>query len=529
MAAPALISKLYVLPNSANAGTRAACAVSGCTTGAAKTGTEAQITAANTITITNAPAGTYAAIVTTAGTRSTILRAKAAGSPDLYHITNKSGDDSSMTLTISEAPATDAVNRNWAIGGPFDTLQDAVNLVTASSTIGGFDRVWASNEGGAAEAVSATTTIPTSANGTASGIPVIEGYNAAEGDGGLYVLDITGTANVHVVTVSATKTLLRNLRAMGFSGSGRGFSDGGGTNQLENCWATGTGAGTGAGIYVATGTQLIGCVADAAGSYGIHMSGTCVLLRCVARANGNSGIYGGVINPTILDCLLVGNARGIEFARTQDAIVRGCIIDGNSGDGIKTDNTTTGVCAHLYEDNVLTNNSGYGINVSGVTLDLQPQLRNNAYYLNSSGQVNNVADAYRSGEVTLTGDPYVDRANGNFAPNNTAGAGAALRAAGLPGAYPAGTTAPVIATTAYRDIGAQHQSPTLPSADDVRDGVAVGDDTGNLVLPTEAQVEDNIGFGSNGTEFEGTLVAGGGGGGGSVIGSGVIVPVGGGL
>jgi hypothetical protein len=58
----------------------------------------------------------------------------------------------------------------------------------------------------------------------------------------------------------------------------------------------------------------------------------------------------------------------------------------------------------------------------------------------------------------------------------------------------------------------------IPDAGDVRDGVSFGDDLeGTLELPTEAQVEEGVGYGEDGTEFTGTLeVEGGGGGGGAV-------------
>jgi len=52
----------------------------------------------------------------------------------------------------------------------------------------------------------------------------------------------------------------------------------------------------------------------------------------------------------------------------------------------------------------------------------------------------------------------------------------------------------------------------MPAAGDVQDSVSYGgtDFLGTLVLPTEAQVEDGVGFGADGTEFEGTLAGGGG-------------------
>ena len=58
------------------------------------------------------------------------------------------------------------------------------------------------------------------------------------------------------------------------------------------------------------------------------------------------------------------------------------------------------------------------------------------------------------GPGILTGDPFVDAANGNFQLNNTAGAGAACRAAGFPG------TVPGLSAVGYADIGVyQHQDP----------------------------------------------------------------------
>lgn len=47
-----------------------------------------------------------------------------------------------------------------------------------------------------------------------------------------------------------------------------------------------------------------------------------------------------------------------------------------------------------------------------------------------------------------------------------------------------------------------------PDEDDVRDGVvyAFGALTGDVVLPSEAEVEEGVGYGANGTEFSGSLV-----------------------
>lgn len=56
------------------------------------------------------------------------------------------------------------------------------------------------------------------------------------------------------------------------------------------------------------------------------------------------------------------------------------------------------------------------------------------------------------GFVSLSGNPFTNAGSGDFSLNNTSGAGAACRAAGVPGAFQGGTT------TGYLDIGAvQHQ------------------------------------------------------------------------
>jgi hypothetical protein len=70
---------------------------------------------------------------------------------------------------------------------------------------------------------------------------------------------------------------------------------------------------------------------------------------------------------------------------------------------------------------------------------------------NSSGNVQTGAGVV-TGTVSLSADPCTNAAGGDFSLNNTASAGVACRAAGIPGAFPGGNT------TGYLDIGAvQHQ------------------------------------------------------------------------
>jgi len=103
-------------------------------------------------------------------------------------------------------------------------------------------------------------------------------------------------------------------------------------------------------------------------------------------------------------------------------------------------------------NNIFYGNGGFGCNLTtGSTYPgLVVNAGNNAFGSNTSGARNNLPT--ESTDVALTADPFVNTAGGNFALNNTAGGGAALRAVGIPGVFPAGLT------TGYMDIGAvQHQ------------------------------------------------------------------------
>jgi hypothetical protein len=139
------------------------------------------------------------------------------------------------------------------------------------------------------------------------------------------------------------------------------------------------------------------------------------------------------------------SSDGILFTYTNT--VMGNVAHANGRDGLRCADF---LLSQLVRNNVSTSNGAYGLRYTGsVTLPVTGTVDYNAFYNNTSG----ARDKFTAGthDVTLSGDPYTNAAGGNFAPNNTSGAGAALRAAGIPGPTPAGTT------TGYRDIGVQHQ------------------------------------------------------------------------
>lgn len=132
----------------------------------------------------------------------------------------------------------------------------------------------------------------------------------------------------------------------------------------------------------------------------------CIAWLCGVGFNFNSGNTGGAQY-----CTAYGNtSHGFFFGSTQVQPAYGNIAYGNAGKGFSG---TTETAEQFFAN-------GAGANTGGT--DNSP--------------------------ITLVADPFVNRAGGNFALNTTAGGGALLRGAGVPGAFPGGTT------TGYPDVGA---------------------------------------------------------------------------
>lgn len=184
------------------------------------------------------------------------------------------------------------------------------------------------------------------------------------------------------------------------------------------------------------------CYATTCSTQGAFKDG--VYIGCVAYANTIDGFQASGSTGFFESCISAGNTgtgSGFSFATSANAV--GCIAYGNAGSGFNSSslfvnlincmsvsNTGTGFAGSL-DGNYLLNCAAFsaGTNFSGYGV----QQRINCQ--------------------TLSGDPFVAAASQNFALNNTVGAGASCRSAGLLGAYP------TISTTGYQDIGVQHADP----------------------------------------------------------------------
>ncbi len=130
-------------------------------------------------------------------------------------------------------------------------------------------------------------------------------------------------------------------------------------------------------------------------------------------------------------------------------------------DGVRYKFTSNNQYPTILMNNLLTGSTGWGIRTidgagSTQTVKLDDQVEDyNAYYNNTAGGIAGfTAGAH---DVVPTGDPFTNAAGNIYTLNNTAGAGAVVRAAGFPGVLTFGGTG-------YLDIGAlQHADPAAVS------------------------------------------------------------------
>ena len=290
------------------------------------------------------------------------------------------------------------------------------------------------------------------------------GYTTTRGDGGQ--VTITATAAITMLTYSVANTYVEGF-----------ILDGAST------------ATTGVVVNVANserGAALVNCVVKACATRGIsankslHMERVLVtamkaastdavligdggcMSHCAVTNNPCSGIsFEGATMGIVfeLDHTVIANNTGSATYgfRAEDSLsyvtVTNCVFYTNGSDGLRSQSTYDAIA---MTNSILYGNGGgggggYGVNLKSTTYPTaRLSLNYNAFGSNTSGDRHNCQAG--TNDVTLTGDPFVSPASAvatladvwtNFALNNTAGAGAACRAAGYPG---------------YLDLGAvQHQ------------------------------------------------------------------------
>lgn len=169
----------------------------------------------------------------------------------------------------------------------------------------------------------------------------------------------------------------------------------------------------------------------------------CRITNCVSGIILSYG-YGDLV---MRSCLIDNNSTdGVNFKDTGYLLdLSGCVFYAN-GDGLDVSGATASPQRWVVVDCIFAENTAYGIR-GPANGDLLFALCNyNAYYTTGTAATLNITAG--SADVTLTADPFTNKAGGDFSLNATAGGGAACKDVGFP------QTIKGSSTDANLDIGA---------------------------------------------------------------------------
>lgn len=260
----------------------------------------------------------------------------------------------------------------------------------------------------------------------ASGISTATLFTYAAGDASIVNVSFDGASLTSIRGfATSSRGAVRQCTALNCTNSGFALSSSQITVSL--CRASGCGT-TGAGFLTTAGSGLLyGCVASDNTVPGFSIGNTVYfLVHCIADTNTGASSDGFLLS-------------------SGGSAVMNCSAYANGRDGFRLSGSSTRAFNCLSEAN-----GAFGFINTGVT----------AVGLLYCGAFNNTSGAtsgtfiFDVNFVTGTGSFFTDAAAGDFSLNNTAGAGADARAAGILGVFPGGLT------TGYLDIGAaQHADP----------------------------------------------------------------------
>ena len=314
--------------------------------------------------------------------------------------------------------------------------------------------------------------VPSGTGSPANGPVAVVGYGATHGDMGTRpLLQSNGSITGTLVTLGSCEWLI-------------------------NVELDGGGAGSLAAVSGSAGISYKVKASNFAGS--TTFSGACILCEAVAA----TAVGFTVSNDRFVDgCVARGCATG--FSSTANKVTN-CIASGNSGAGFSISASSSSVAGIV--NCVAYDNGTYGFQLSAAAS--APQVLTNCIATGNDGyqfgasstmaaylMLNCAAKADGSGAfdpnlsnpatlpkrincITLTADPFVNAAGGNFALNGVAGGGDACKRAGLLGAFPG---SPTINTTGFQDIGAV-QSQLLVAASVGATGVTGPAPSTNLIF-----------------------------------------------
>ncbi len=259
-----------------------------------------------------------------------------------------------------------------------------------------------------------------------------------------FILD--GNAQTAMTCASSANNadLFRNIKALS---CGTGFSETGFNFYCERCTATGMITNNGFGFHWTSGGLCMDCYTGDSSATGIvgysFARGQCI--RCiVANLSGGTNSDGFSFTALSFTGFTVDSAVCYNVTRT-------CFNYGSSAStSVHPVTIKNSICAKVGA-------SGFCFDASNGS---PPTIFYGAMYEDYNAVFPSAGTSYHlwtagTHDVTLTSDPFVNGASQNFALTNTAGGGAAARAAGFPGTF-------LVGGTGFKDIGTmQHADPVV--------------------------------------------------------------------
>jgi hypothetical protein len=267
----------------------------------------------------------------------------------------------------------------------------------------------------------------------------------------------SGVSSVTIFKAAAGNTVInlivRNLIIDGNSKTsirGFDFATASGGGSIERCSAINC---TNGAFVLTSGLAIVrNCLGTGCTTQPVFQGNAAASLffGCVARLNSQVGFSFIGNGATAIFCVSDSNSGASTDGFQQpggEASARciSCTSYNNGRDGFRfASNNARGSTSY---DCLAYGNAGAGFNNAGTSPYYNHQCAGGS---NTSGNESGVTESYSF--VTLTADPFTSKSTGDMSLNTTAAGGAACRATGFPGAFPAGLT------TGYLDIGAvQHQ------------------------------------------------------------------------
>ena len=265
----------------------------------------------------------------------------------------------------------------------------------------------------------------------------IRGYTSTIGDGGMYQTSgrLIFSGNSLLIEGIDAEASLSSSVVLNLSGNG---------SLGYRCRARNTYASTNNTALSASDSSFMFCdaIVDSSDSlsraFDLNRSSA---YGCRGKVNGGIGfdVYCAYRANSVRNCYAFGNgtagSRGMYITDLNNSA--GAFISDNYifgvGDGIGFDATRT--IAGSAPDSVIRNaiysvTNGIYNNQTGV-IEASVHLTQNAIGSAATARYSGFGDLPLPGDITLTADPFVDAANGDFTLNNVSGGGALLRAVGF--------------------------------------------------------------------------------------------------